>query len=262
MKKYQIVPGSNQIYCFHGFKFNDERRQFAGYLQAGAYGTKTDIINIKTGKIDFKKAQDNAEMINHYVRFYVPKDLNEGVALLHNYKNVGVKTLLYSILGAEFGRVTGRVLQMNPLAYGKAYSEWEKAAAKEIKLVRFKGMANYEDQIANLGHSEQELIIKSTRKNKLGQLSDYYTAGTKQREAIEMLSPLCAEIKTVVELGGKKRTFRIGANPNQQVCEIELDESEVPVVAGNPDPDSLHKWCGSLLREFVESIYPGMGIKP
>ena len=110
-------------------------------MQAGTYGTKTDIIDINTGKVAFSKVPNNSEVINHYVQFFVPKQLNEGIVLLHNYKNIGIKTLLHSILSVHFSSVTKRVLQMNPLAYAKAYNEWQNAVAKEIKLIKFTGMA-------------------------------------------------------------------------------------------------------------------------
>lgn len=259
--KYEIIEGTKQIYRFHNFKFDDEKRQFHGFMQAGSYGLKTNIININTGEVDFEKAQHNAEMMNHYVRFFVPKDLNEGVVLLQNIKNIGVKTILYGIISDHFATVTKRVLQMNPLAYEKAFKEWQNAVAKEIKLTKFKGLANIEDQVEKLGHYEQELVIKASRKKNLGSLKDYFTPGSDQLAAVEVLTPLCAEVKTVVEMGGRKRTFRIGANPSQQICEIELDETEVPVDAGIPSTQHLAKWCRGLLQEFVRVLYPNMKVE-
>lgn len=259
-KKYHFVAGGNQIYAFHSFVFDNVKRVFRGYLRAGTYGTKTDIIDINTGKVAFSKVPENAEVINHYVQFFVPKQLNEGIVLLHNYKNIGIKTLLHSILSVHFSSVTKRVLQMNPLAYAKAYNEWQNAAAKEIKLIKFTGMGAAEDQIAKLGHAETEVVIKSGRKKDLGKLSDYFTSGTEQHAAVEVLTPLCSQVKTVVELGGRKRTFRLGTSPNQQVCEIEVDESCVSVTAGNPDAKDLDKWCKGLMNDFLTTVYPGMGI--
>lgn len=258
--KYLFAPGGNQIYAFFGFRFDDQKRLFRGFVRAGTYGTKTDIININTGAVAFSKIPETAEVINHYVSFFVPQQLNEGVVLLHNYKSSGIKTLLHNVLRDYLQRLTGRTLQMNPLAYAKAYNEWQNASAREIKLVKFKGMGSAEDQLAKLGHAETEVIIKSGRKRDLGRLSDYFDPNTDQYATVEVLSPMCAQVKTVVELGGRKRTFRIGVSPTQQVCEIEVDESCVTVVAGNPNPKELDVWCKGLLNDFLKSIYPGMKI--
>lgn len=259
--KYFLVPDSDQIYTCAGFGYNDRTREIRGYIRAGSYGTKTDIINIKTGQVAFSKIPETAEVINHFVRFFIPEKLDEGVALLHNYKNIGIKTLLHNILRTHFLALTGRTMQMNPLAYEKAYNEWQKASAREIKLVKFTGMGAAEDQIAKLGHSETEVIIKSGRNKNLGTLVDYFTKGTEQHSTLELLSPLCSQIKTVVEMGGRKRTFRIGVNPNQQVCEIEVDDKSVTITAGNPNGKELDTWCTGLLNDFLASMYPGMKIK-
>jgi len=261
--KYHNIEESKQIYCFMNFTFDDAKREFRGIIKSGAYGSRTDIVNVDTGNVDFKRLEKNAEVLGHYVRFYVPEKMNEGVVLLHNQKNVGIKTLLYELLREEFALKTKRVLQMHPLAYEKAFSEWQKAVAKEIKLVKFKGMGSIEDQIKKLGHNEaeQDVIIKAPRKSGLGSLKDYFTEGSDQRAAIEVLTPLCAEVKTVVEMGGRKRTFRLGATASGQVCEIDVDEEKVTIIAGNPKMAELHNWCTILLNEFLASIYPGMGVK-
>lgn len=259
--QYKIVAKTKQIFRFHDIAFDDAGRQFYGWLQAGTYGLKSDIVNITTGKVDYHKVQENAEMINHYVHFFLPKDFNEGIAILHGYKNIGIKTLLYGLISSEFKKATGRVLQMHPLAYEKAMVEWQNAQAKELRLVRYNGMAHLEDQIAVLGNQEQELVIRASRNKTLGRLGDYFNKGSDQLAAVEVLSPLCSEVKTVVEMGGRRRTFRVGASSTNQVCEVELDENEVPVIAGNPEPLSMHKWCRKLLQDFVDSVYPKLGVK-
>lgn len=261
--KFYVIEDTQQIYSFHYFTFDDASREFRGVFKAGSYGSRTDIVNIDTGKIDFKRLEKNAEVLNHYVRFFIPANLNEGVALLHNQRNIGIKTLLHDLLREEFLRITGRILQMNPLAYDKAFEEWKKATTKEIKLVRFNGMGAIEDQLNKLGHDEAEHTyqIKAPRRKTLGAFIDYLTPGTEQHAAVELLTPLCAQVKTVVEMGGRKRTFRLGGNPGGQICEIDVDEEKVTITAGNPDMTEFDKWCKILLNEFLTAIYPGMGIK-
>jgi hypothetical protein len=259
---YHLVNATEQIYALASFRFDDVKREIRGIVKAGSYGSRTDIVNIKTGQIDFKRLEENAEVLNHYVRFFVPTELNEGVILLHNQKNVGIKTLLYDLLREEFARVTGRVLQMNPLSYEKAFEEWKKATTKEIKLVRFSGMNTIEDQIKKLGHDEAEhtYVIKASRSKSLGTFVDYLTPGTEQNATVEILAPLCAEVKTVVEMHGRKRTFRLGGSQNSQVCEIDVDENKVTIIAGNPEMKEFDAWCKILLNEFLLTIYPGRGI--
>lgn len=260
---YHLIEDSKQIYSFAHVKFDDIKREFRGVISAGSYGSRTEIVNVETGKVDFRRLEKNAEVLKHYFRFFIPEKLNEGIAILHSQRNIGIKTLIHDLLHEEFSRVTGRVLQMNPLSYEKAFEEWKKATTKEIKLVRFNGMGTIEDQIKNLGHDEAEYTysIKASRKRNLGAFIDYLTPGTDQMAIVEHLAPLCAEVKTVVEMGGRKRTFRLGAKRSNQVCEIDVDEDQVTITAGNPDMKEFDKWCRILLNEFLSTIYPGMGIK-
>lgn len=86
--KFVIVEETKQVYRFKGMKAFPARRQVAGWFEVGSYGVKNDIIDIKTGNVDYKKTQENAEIIRHYVRFFVPAGFNEGIALLHSFKGV------------------------------------------------------------------------------------------------------------------------------------------------------------------------------
>lgn len=258
--KFKIVEESKQVYRFFGMKYYPEARQMAGWFEAGTYGVKNKIIDIETGNVDFEKAQKNAEIIRHYVRFYIPAGFDEGIALLHSYKGNGIKTLLYDLLRGNFNKTTKCTLHMNPLAYKKAFQLWEKAVTKELKLTKFQAMADITDQLKKLGHKEQQLVIKSPSRGKLGALVDFMTPGTEEYGVIESLRPHCGQIKAVVELDGKKRTFTVGVPAEDQICEIIMDEEDVEMVGGNPEPKALHKWCTTLLNEFIELMYPGMKV--
>ncbi|NMY85160.1 hypothetical protein HBR93_13705 [Pseudomonas sp. WS 5411] len=259
--KFKIVEDTKQVYRFYGMKFYEEKREIAGWFEAGYYGVKNDIIDIETGNVDYEKTQKNAEIIKHYVRFYMPVGFDEGIALLQSYKGNGIKTLLYDLLRVNFNEVTKKTLQMNPLAYKKAFKVWEEALAKEIKLTKFVGMPDITDQLKRLGHKEQQLIIKPPSRGSLGKLKDYFDTNSEQYQVVEFLSPMCSDVKAVAELNGKKRTFTIGRPAEEQVCEILIDEDEVDMVAGNPEPVSLHKWCSTVLQDYVNSLYPGLKVE-
>jgi hypothetical protein len=259
--KFVIAEDTKQVYRFKGMKVFPVTRQVAGWFEVGSYGVKNDIIDIKTGNVDYKKTQENAEIIRHYVRFFVPAGFNEGIALLHSFKGAGIKTLLHELLRVEFLKVTKLNLQMNPLAYKKAFVSWEQASAKELRLTKFEGMSDLTDQIKKLGHKEQQLIIKPPSRASLGQFKDYLNPNSEEYKVVEYLSPMCAHVKVVVELAGKRRTFTIGRPADEQICEIAIDEEDVDFLAGNPVAKSLHKWCTIVLQDLADALYPKMGVK-
>lgn len=251
------IEDTKQVFRFSEFTFSQEKRVAYGWLESGSYGIRSDIIDVKTGKVDFKKAQNNAEIIKQFVYFFMPYGFNEAIALLHAFRSSGIKTLFFEQFSPYFNDQTKLNLQMNPLSYDKAFDQWVDGQAKEIRLVKFTGFTDLADQIKHLGHDEQELRLKPPRKGALGKLKDYFDPNSEQAKAVELLTPLCAQVKTLIELDGKKRVFQVGTSADHAVCEIEAPE-ELPLEGGNPTFDGMAQWCTEVAREFSSTMYPGM----
>ncbi|QOE10706.1 hypothetical protein [Pseudomonas asiatica] len=256
--KYRIIEKTKQVYKFFGVKFYDEKREIAGWFEAGTYGVKNDIVDIDTGNVDYEKTQQHSVITKHYVRISLPAGVNEGIALLHNYKGNGIKTLLHDLLRQHLQSLVQVTLQMNPLAYQEAFKQWRKAHAKEIRLTKFSGAKDITDQIAGLGHKEQQLVIKAHSRGALGTFEDFFLKGTKEKSIVEFLDPVCEQVKAVFDLDGKRRTFNVGRSMGDQFCEISLDDDDVDMIAGNPEPKSLHRYCSKVLSDLSKSIYPGI----
>ena len=257
---YQIVENSKQVYKFSDITFDGNFRHISGWFQVGAYGIKTDIINIESGEVDFEKAQNNAEILKHYFHIFIPSGFNEAICMMHSYKGHGVKTLFSEIFFPYFNSVTKLNLQMRPLAYEQAIEAWQEANTKELKVTKFVGLTDIADQIKSLGHDEQELIMKPPRKGTLGKLKDYFNKDSEQAQAVEVLSEFGSQVKTVVDLDGKKRTFIVGANAKNSICQIDLDD-EVEIKDGIPEIDSIRKWVHQIISDYATSMYPGLKVK-
>jgi hypothetical protein len=255
--EYKIVEGTKQVYQFSDVSVDENNREIHCWFNVGYYGMKADIIDIETGDVDFEKAQTNAEIIKHYVHFYIPKGVNEGMGFMHSYRGNGVKTLFHTLFSGYFRAATKLTLQMNPLAYDKAINAWLDAPAKEVKITRFEGVPDIADQLRLLGHNEKELVIRPPRNGILGKLRDYRTQGSDQYKAIEVLSELGSQIKTVVEMGDKKRTFTVGSRASNTLCEIELSE-DVIMDEGVPNLTSMNTWTKEIATEYSATMYPGM----
>lgn len=257
---YKIVEDTKQVYQFSDIDFDEKTREITAWFNVGSYGIKTDIINIETGAVDFEKAQNNAEIIKHFVYFFIPKGFNEAMTFMHAYRGIGVKTLFYSLFSYFFQSRTKLVIQMNPLSYDNAFKAWLDATAKEIRLTKFVGVDDIADQVRLLGHNEQELVIKPPRNSGLGKLRDYLTAGSDRLEAIEVIGEYGSQIKTVVEMNGKQKTFNIGRNISTPLCEIELDE-DVVLEDGVPEFISIRRWIRTIVNEYALTMYPGLNLE-
>lgn len=255
--KYEILEKTKQVYQFGDISVDEENRVIYCWFNVGYYGMKADIIDVETGQIDFAKAQKNSEIIKYYIHFYIPKGVDEGMVFMHSYRGNGVKTLFYNLFHAFFKDVTDLSLQMNPLAYEKAIHAWLDAPAKELKVTRFSGAADIADQLKLLGHHEKELVIKPRRNGVLGKLRDYRTKGNDKFKVVEVLSEQGNQVKTVVEMNGKKRTFNVGFNASNRICEIELSE-DVIFEEGVPEIKSMNRWVTEIANEYAEDLYQGV----
>jgi len=244
---------------FRGVFVNKGKRLVHGWLDVGTYGVKTDIINLDTGRVDFKKTQKNAEIIPHYFCFWLPSGCDEGIAMLASYQGKGIKTLFYEYFGEYFKKATQLVIQMNPLSYDKALAEWDEANAREIRAINYVGFKDKADSLAGLGHEEIDLVLRPEKNGFLGKLKNLKNKKSAEYKVLESLTPLCSQVKAVLELGGKKRTFRIGPSASNSLCQIELDEN-VKLVGGIPELSSMHAWGVDLLNEFSKSVYKGQKV--
>jgi hypothetical protein len=259
--EFHIVEDAKQVFRFNSMVFDTDKRLIYGWLQAGYYGKKTDIINISTGQVDFEKALHNAEIINHFIYFFLPKGLNKGISLLHAHRGNGIKTLFFELFNEYFKNKTTLHLQMNALSYEKALNGWMDGNAKEIRLIKFAGWADSSDTLLRLGSNEQDLILKAPRKGALGKFKDYYNNASDQAKAVEALSSLCAQVKTVIELDGKKRIFTVGCSDSSTMYAIDAPE-ELTLVDGNPEFNAIKQWCEEISIEFFNEIYPNMVMYP
>jgi hypothetical protein len=181
------------------------------------------------------------------------------MCFLHSYRGVGVKTLFHALFAPYFQEKTKLVIQMNPLLYDKALNAWLEASAKEVRLTKFQGASDLADQIKLLGHSELELVIKPPRNLSLGKLKDYMTPGSQHLAVVEAIEGFGEKVKTVVELNGQKRTFTIGQNASNALCEIQFDD-KIVMNEGNPDLDSTYTWVRQIIGEYAYHMYPGLKI--
>lgn len=258
-ENYIDFPARKTIMRFRNAEYSPTLRIIHGWLDVGTYGVRTDIVNRDTGEVDFKKTQQNAEIIPHYFCFLLPTGCDEGIALLASFQGRGIKTLFGESFFAHFTQRTHLRLQMNPLSYDKAMKEWQESNTIEIRGKQFVGYSDLADALSGLGHEETDIVFKPPKMGTLGKFSTFKNKSSVEYKAVEALSGMCSQVRAVVKLGARKRVFRIGPDRNNSVCQIELDES-VTLSGGMPELQSIHSWGKELLREFVRTVYPGQQV--
>lgn len=253
---FQIEESEKKIYRFLNLKIDDKTRVIQGYLEFGHYGLKSDIVNVQTGDVDYRKTENNAELIKYYFYLKIPVTYNEGLALFQVYKNNSAKTQIYEILSKYYKAKTDLNLQFNTLTDMRSFEKWKDAQVKEIKLTKFNGIDDKAQRISNLGHKEVEAVlsIKPKQKGNFGMLRNFYKTDSDQYRAIEVWEEDCQQVKTVVALNGKNRTFTVGRKQTTALCEIEASD-ELEVVGGLPTTDALMRWFRQIDQELSIDLY-------
>jgi len=249
--EYTKVEGTKQTFKFESIQYDNKYREIYGWFSVGHYGMKTDIIDIDSGDVEYKKKQKNAEIIKYYIHFLIPYNCNEAIVFMHQHRNLGVKHLFYTIFSPFFRKRTEATIKINPLPDKKAMDKWLNAPVQAIRVTKFTGAKDITDQLFD-GHYEQELVIKSSRNKILGQLKEYIKPHSSKFEAIEVASEYGSQVKALVKMNGKERTFTIGANA---FCKIQLDDN-VKQKNGFPELESMYLWVKDVMIEYVRAIYP------
>lgn len=251
-----------RAYKFEEITYNDKDREIYGWMRHGIYGVGTDIVDIDKGSIVYDKKENNAEMISYYFHLFIPYDRNEGICIMHAYRGDGVKTVFFEEFNNFFKRTVNPELTITarPLAYEAALKDWMLATTKEIKVISYQGVKDKADRIKGFGHTEATLVLKPEKKGThLGRFIDFLTPNTPQIQAVEMLEAEGSQVKTVVQLGNRKRVFRVGSNNDNPICQIDIDES-VTLKRGMPELKPLNKWVSTIISEFCSKIYPSEAI--
>ncbi|NNP75529.1 hypothetical protein A7P54_03730 [Acinetobacter sp. Ac_3412] len=252
---FHLNEPEKKIFRFLDLKFNDETRIIQGYLEQGHYGLKADIINIELGTVDYEKTEKNAELIKYYFYLKIPVTYNEGLALFQVYKNVSAKTLIFNILLDKYKLKTDLNLQFNSLSDLKSLEKWKDAQVKEIKLTKFNPIQDRAQKLMNLGHKEidSNLSIRPKTGN-FGPLRSFYKTDSDQFKAVEVWEEQCAQVKTVVNLNGKNRTFTVGKSKTLGLCEIEAPDN-LEIDGGLPTNSALELWFDQTDKDLSKELY-------
>lgn len=251
-----------KVYRFHDVKVIDKQRIIYGWFLEGEYGLEKDLINIDSSNVEFVRKIENAEITRHFFYIKLPEHQQHGLVLLHNFNGNGIKTTFHDEF-LEFSRPLIKLtVSMTPLSYDGAMKAWADSVAKEIRLNKFVPQTDVSDTLKALGYTEEPnavLVLKPQIKGgNFGKLSELASKikvdkPSKKLQAVELLTQNCSEVKTVFELKGKKRTFRIGNGISNVLCEVmcpkELEEHHLPTL------DELKTWVFEVADEFSPDIY-------
>lgn len=245
------------VFYFSNLVFDDVNMRVHGYFCTGYYGVKTDIKDVNTGNVKYRKGINDAEIINHFFKFSFQENRDEGMVVFHAYRGNGIKTAFMEAFNAFFLSKTNMRILMNPISDQKILDQWSHANTKELKVIGFNKLTDLAEVWSKLGHHEKELTIKPKRRGtSFGLLSMFRNPESELSKVVESISTFGQEVKAVVELNGRKRTFRVGKDISNSACQVDVDEDAVTMIDGMPDFVTMEMWVSVLMEDLWHNIAP------
>lgn len=255
--RLNVVDEDKKVYFFSDVVIDEQRREIYGFMRSGFYGIGASVIDVDSGDTVFEKNPNNADLIKHYFHFFIPRGCNEAICVFSSFRGDGVKSLFFSEFDVFFKTLLPLYVSSNPLSYERALQDWQDAIAKEIRVTKFKAVQQIEDIEINGGHVESLLSMKPKRRKNFGAFRQFFAQGSEQANLVEILSGMGTEVKTVVQLGKKKRIFRVGRDSNNVVCQIDFPD-DMQLEQGMPILLETNEWVSGIIAEFCENLYPGV----
>lgn len=225
-----------------------------GWLEYGEYGLAGSIVDTKSQKKTYDKKHDESDVRSLYFNFCIPLKSKTGVVLLHTAGNRGIKSFFHREFSIYFKNMVGLSVQMPPLAHEKSVQDWlDKSEVKEIRLGRYALTDQGGDIADNLGVERAELILKPKKGVGFPNIKGLREKmDGSDRSYVEILSDYAADVKAVVESGGRKKVLSL--KNGEPIAAIDIDEDNVDMIDGSPVPASLHKFATDIIKEFVKKV--------
>lgn len=248
---FVLHEDTKQVFRFSDVDLDNKNRIITGWMHCGTYGNKRDIIDVKTGLVDYVKTKDNAEIVKYFFSFWIPKSKTEGIMMFHTIKSDGQKTFFMSVFDEYFKRyVANKNLLVRPLSHEKSIQHWLNGEAREIKVDKYTGNEDITDSLFSNDVATSSLIMTARKNKVLGSLKDFWKGGDKEA-VVKMLSEFGHQVSVSVTLDGKTKTFSVGPNSKQSICQIELD-STVVVDDEGPVLSSFKPWAIDNIADLAK----------
>lgn len=193
---------------------NNERIYISFTVKYGSYGYKSDITNINTNKILFKRNLNNADVKNFRVMFAFSKkqeqyEIYKGIVLFQTIGQYGIKT----ITTTKFNDFLSKEFNLKPIfKVATTRKTFEKiimkGKLKKMDLIKNEVNPEFSSMFGvNCGKEIKTIILSSVREKKsfADKILDLATSGNEIYE----LDDTYNDIKITVDMNGRSKTSSI-----------------------------------------------------
>lgn len=232
-------------------------KYFMGKIHSGAYGIESEITDIETNEVVYKKKGKDADIKPFYFFLAIPKingkcEIEKGIIIFQNIGVYGIKTITMNYLKEYLSKYFGISIYSGNIC-PEVFVERLLSDNKINKLIVVKNNIST-DRADNIGiaYGKQEvtyskLIMNDAIKEKL-------IGFTKNKDRIfELENYAYDQVKVKVQdKSGRERTINL--NNINSLSIIESIPKDIRLDNGYPNQDKLLEYFKSVTNEYMEKM--------
>lgn len=236
-------------------------RTLKGLVRAGKFGVRSDIVDAQTGIDEFQRKLENAELQPYYFAFWIPKGLDEGIAIFQRNGNQSIRESIHRSLVKPFNDHHRNLrLEINKIVdqeyLNEVMSNWRMSRARFIK---FGLPADLTDAMAQL-HDEDayrvEVSIQAKQRRDVNlreRILDCIRGRRSYSTILEWRDFEYDDVKIEFERNNKYKTIDVMDLARLKTGRDVTDDIYY-TPDGDPVFDSIDQVSHDLIREIAKSI--------
>ena len=244
-------------------EFESKHRHINGIIETGDYGYESDLFDIQSAQISYRRQLYEAELLPFYFHIVLPKKIDFGILILQRFGQRGIKAIFSEELDNYFsGRFPDHRIEFEPLIPNKLLEEYlSNGDIKSIKFTSFLIPSDIADQFDGTFMPEQGIVEYSirTRRNAkiplMNRVIKVISGNIPLTNFMELRNFNYTNVKIQIEINGKRRTIDLEDPYNLKSYYDVTDKIQIGE-DGHPNYDSINREA----QELSKFILDGLGV--
>jgi hypothetical protein len=244
-------------------RLDKKTRTLSGTIGTGQYGHESDLIDVKTTRVVYKRKKNDAEMLPFHFYFEIPEGVDDGILILQRTAALGIRKVLHWVLKTAFEEKHPElVLKLSPLVAEDEVNRFIKGKIQKIHFIKKTIPADVADAW-DRGHQEVrgtvELVIRAN-KGLVLPMNDWLAKVFGNREVGGVFAFGDEEeftydnVKAQVKVGHATRTIN-AANPGRIRSYFDITDSVETGRDGFPQYNSIQGQAEKLAAQLRSLLY-------
>jgi len=239
-------------------------RNICGVIESGIYGLSSNIRDVDTDSITYKKKKSDADVLPFYFLTYIPENTDEGILLLQRTGKYGIRSNFGGFMDKYFSeRYRGFTVEINTLIQEDIIKKiLYSGTIKRLRCVKYQAPVDGFDALDE-GHEElpynMEIVLSGSRIPVMGKIKNFFESKASVRSLIELrdFNFSYDTVKVEVEVNGSLRIFDLGRLHRARTY-YDISEQVVLDADDHPTFSSIHEITKIYLKEIIEQVYPSL----